>query len=204
MAKKLMLLRHGEAASNKEKFFAGWTDTALTELGIMQAKHLGKRLEKEKFDCIFCSDLQRAKKTLELAGIKGRMIFAKELREKNYGELEGKRWGGRKEYYMHHVDPYAKAPGGENYKEVQERVVKYFYREINTGRQGNVLIVSHHGPIVMLACHLMGIGLENWRALRMGNAGLSIFEKEGKRFRLTLWNSLSRFGMETNRRLIEE
>ena len=35
--KKIVLLRHGESAWNKENRFTGWTDVDLTEKGIEEA-----------------------------------------------------------------------------------------------------------------------------------------------------------------------
>lgn len=197
-----MLLRHAEAESNRGKFFAGWTDTPLTPLGMQQATWLGKRLKKEKFGRVFCSDLLRAKDTLRLSGISAPAVFSPALREKNYGKLEGVDWENRPDLYADHSDPYKRAPGGESLQDVQQRVVEYFKKEIAASPYGNVLIVSHHGPLVLLSCHLLGIGLDNWRTLRLGNAGLSNFEFEGGCFRLTLWNSLSHLGMVTNRKLL--
>ena len=39
--KKIVLLRHGESAWNKENRFTGWTDVDLTEKGIAEACKAG-------------------------------------------------------------------------------------------------------------------------------------------------------------------
>ena len=39
--KKLVLLRHGESAWNKENRFTGWTDVDLSEKGLAEAKKAG-------------------------------------------------------------------------------------------------------------------------------------------------------------------
>ncbi len=202
MLDSFMLLRHAEAQSNHGKFFAGWTDCPLTPLGREQAALLSKRLGHEKFSHVFCSDLERAKDTLKHCGVKAPATFATELREKNYGKLEGVNWGGESQYYADHLDPFKVAPGGESAQMVQTRVVDYFESTICKSDARHALIVSHHGPIMLLACHLLNIPLKNWRSLRMGNAGLSRFDFEEGLFRLTLWNSLSHLGMATNRRLL--
>ncbi|MFH1095553.1 MAG: histidine phosphatase family protein [Candidatus Micrarchaeota archaeon] len=201
MLKRLMLLRHAEAESNDARFFAGWKDVPLTKLGIEQAEALEKRLSHERFDHVFCSDLGRAKETLRLSGVEAPTEYAPALREKNYGELEGVSWDGTDDYDRYHLDPFVRSPGGESSLDVQRRVVNYFHTHVVNQGYGSVLIVSHHGPIVLLACHLLGMPLEKWRTLRMGNAGLSIFSQDERMMRLTLWNSLSNFGMMTNRPL---
>lgn len=42
--KKIVLLRHGESAWNKENRFTGWTDVDLTEKGIAEAEKAGQLL----------------------------------------------------------------------------------------------------------------------------------------------------------------
>ena len=43
--KKIVLLRHGESAWNKENRFTGWTDVDLTEKGIAEACKAGELLK---------------------------------------------------------------------------------------------------------------------------------------------------------------
>ena len=64
--KKIVLLRHGESAWNKENRFTGWTDVDLTEKGIEEARKAGDLLRKEGFvfDKAYTSYLKRAVKTL--------------------------------------------------------------------------------------------------------------------------------------------
>ena len=66
--KKLLLIRHGESAWNKENRFTGWTDVPLSEQGIAEAKKAGKVLKEEgfKFKVAYTSYLKRAIKTLWL------------------------------------------------------------------------------------------------------------------------------------------
>ena len=64
--KKIVLLRHGESAWNKENRFTGWTDVDLTEKGIAEAKKAGQLLIDNgfQFDKAYTSYLKRAVKTL--------------------------------------------------------------------------------------------------------------------------------------------
>ena len=43
--RKIVLLRHGESAWNKENRFTGWTDVDLTEKGIAEAEKAGETLK---------------------------------------------------------------------------------------------------------------------------------------------------------------
>jgi 2,3-bisphosphoglycerate-dependent phosphoglycerate mutase len=93
---KLVLLRHGESIWNKENRFTGWTDVALSEKGIEEAKEAGRILEKEGFvpEAAYTSYLSRAIKTLWLVLEEMNMMYVPvnktwRLNEKHYGELQG-------------------------------------------------------------------------------------------------------------------
>ena len=94
--KKIVLLRHGESAWNKENRFTGWTDVDLTEKGIEEARKAGDLLRKEGyvFDKAYTSYLKRAVKTLN--NVLDRMDQdwipvekSWRLNEKHYGALQG-------------------------------------------------------------------------------------------------------------------
>ncbi len=63
----LHLVRHGESEANRDKVFGGGTfDSPLSEIGISQAKELGKQFKRENITGIISSNQIRAKKTAEL------------------------------------------------------------------------------------------------------------------------------------------
>ena len=62
----LYIVRHGQTDWNVQKLLQGQQDSALTELGITQAKELQETLREIHFDGIFSSDLLRTKKTAEI------------------------------------------------------------------------------------------------------------------------------------------
>ena len=66
--KKIVLLRHGESAWNKENRFTGWTDVDLTEKGIEEAYKAGELLRKEGyvFDKAYTSYLKRGRQNIKL------------------------------------------------------------------------------------------------------------------------------------------
>jgi len=94
--KRLVLLRHGESAWNKENRFTGWTDVDLTEKGIEEARAAGKLLRKEgfDFDFTFTSVLKRAIRTLNFALEEMDRLWLPvekdwRLNERHYGGLQG-------------------------------------------------------------------------------------------------------------------
>jgi 2,3-bisphosphoglycerate-dependent phosphoglycerate mutase len=93
---KLVLIRHGESAWNKENRFAGWTDVDLTETGREQAREAGCLMKSEgfTFDVAHVSVLKRALWTLWLALSEMELLwipFEKSwrLNERHYGALQG-------------------------------------------------------------------------------------------------------------------
>jgi 2,3-bisphosphoglycerate-dependent phosphoglycerate mutase len=94
--KKIVLLRHGESAWNKENRFTGWTDVGLTELGLAEAKAAGQLLKAEgyAFDVAYTSVLRRAVKTLwtvleEMDRMWIPVHHSWRLNERHYGALQG-------------------------------------------------------------------------------------------------------------------
>ncbi|HUQ27025.1 MAG TPA: 2,3-diphosphoglycerate-dependent phosphoglycerate mutase [Usitatibacter sp.] len=94
--KKIVLLRHGESAWNRENRFTGWKDVDLTEKGIAEARAAGKLLSAEgyDFDFTFTSLLKRAIRTLNLALAEMDRVWLPvekdwRLNERHYGALTG-------------------------------------------------------------------------------------------------------------------
>lgn len=94
--KKIVLLRHGESAWNKENRFTGWTDVDLTAQGIAEAKEAGRLLKEGSFtfDIAYTSVLKRAIRTLwltldELDLMWIPVVRSWRLNERHYGALQG-------------------------------------------------------------------------------------------------------------------
>ncbi len=93
---KLVLIRHGESTWNLENRFTGWTDVALTDTGIEQARNSGRLLKAEgyDFDVAYTSVLKRATHTLwhaldEMDRTWLPVVHSWRLNERHYGGLQG-------------------------------------------------------------------------------------------------------------------
>jgi len=93
---KLVLLRHGESAWNRENRFTGWTDVDLSAQGVEEARSAGRLLKADgyDFDLAFTSVLRRAIRTLHLVLEELDRLWlpvAKDwrLNERHYGALQG-------------------------------------------------------------------------------------------------------------------
>jgi len=94
--KKIILLRHGESAWNKENRFTGWTDVDLTAKGVEEAGKAGELMREAGFvfDLAHTSVLKRAIKTLWLALERMDLMWIPvlhswRLNERHYGALQG-------------------------------------------------------------------------------------------------------------------
>lgn len=93
---RVILLRHGESAWNRENRFTGWTDVDLTEQGIAEARSAGRVLAAAGFkpEVAFTSVLKRAIRTLWLVMEEMDRMWIPvhrhwRLNERYYGSLQG-------------------------------------------------------------------------------------------------------------------
>lgn len=93
---KLVLLRHGLSAWNKENRFTGWTDVDLNEEGLAEAKQAARLLREGgfSFDVAFTSVLKRAIRTLWIVLDAMDLMWIPvyrswRLNERHYGALQG-------------------------------------------------------------------------------------------------------------------
>jgi len=137
-------IRHGESTANVESWYAGQSDSPLTEVGRIQAAELAQVLRRTTYDRVFVSDLSRALETAR-AIVEGRgleLVVTPRLRERSCGALEGKsvaeleRTGALATFYEFDGRP----PGGESLRDVARRVLDYL-AEIDA--DGRALVVSH-------------------------------------------------------------
>ena len=93
---KLVLVRHGESAWNKENRFTGWTDVDLSAQGRAEALEAGLVLKTGgyTFDVAYTSVLKRAIRTLWLVQDEMDLMWIPvhrswRLNERHYGALQG-------------------------------------------------------------------------------------------------------------------
>ena len=153
---KITYFVHCTTGDNQNGISSGWSDPPLSKLGEQQSIALKDQTKDKHFDVVFCSDLQRARKTAELAwGGKYEIIPDARLRECNYGEMNGhpsEEVEPLQEKEMH-FQPF---PNGESYEDVKNRVADFleFLRK-NYDRK-SVALVGHKAPQMALDVLLIG------------------------------------------------
>ncbi|MBI5153429.1 MAG: class I tRNA ligase family protein [Parcubacteria group bacterium] len=149
-------MRHGESTHNVEGTMAGgaYLDTShLTERGRKQIHVLGKKLQKEKIDVIYCSPAERTKETAEIIRkhVRAPIFFDERLVEIRAGIFDGKSMNDYGAFHLDPLDKFSKpSPGGESLNEVARRMMS-FIEEINKKHIGKrILLISHGDPLWML------------------------------------------------------
>lgn len=176
MSTNITYFVHGTTTDNEKKLATGWSHGELSAKGIGQSKELGKLVDDQYFDVVFCSDLKRAIDSAEFAfGDKYKILQDKRLRECNYGDFNEKikDWD-----IADYIDK--RYPGGESYFDVQLRISDFlsFLSENYTGK--NVAIVAHQAPQlaldVLLDCKTWPEAIEtDWRKQKAWKPGWKYF-----------------------------
>ncbi|MBI4187638.1 MAG: histidine phosphatase family protein, partial [Chloroflexi bacterium] len=197
---RLLLVRHGISEFNMVRRFAGYSDVEMNAAGYEQVGKLRDRLAGEKINAVYSSDLKRAVATAEIisAACNVDIVTCSELREVNYGSIEGLTFQEIKDRYPDIAElitnfslEQLSFPGGESFTDFIERTSKFVSRLEKHAPEQTVLIVSHSGPLRVLVCHLLGLGMEHWRQIRLDNASLSIIETYPQRTIISLLNDTS-------------
>ena len=164
--KKLVLLRHGEIEGSGNRY-TGVTNARLSERGRGKIVSLAEGLQKERFDGVICSPLDRCRDTLQLLGRSEHAIIDERIREIDFGLWENKTFSFIKKQYPQEVvewsggGPKFRFPDGESVGEFQTRVAD-FARSLSTMAGERILIVTHGGVIRHLICFLLNLPMVNY------------------------------------------
>lgn len=195
---ELILVRHGETAWNFEKIYRGRSDVDLDEVGIKQAKLLGKYLSNYGLEAIHSSPLKRA---LDTANIIARyqkidVQIAEGLVDFDYGE-----WQCLPEQEVERLYPAllnewrnnphkVRMPGGESLEDVRERAIEVV-NDVLSNYQRGVVLVSHRVVNKVLICSLLGLDNSHFWNIKQDVGGITTFNYVDGRFVLTRHNDTS-------------
>ena len=144
-------LRHGESETNRRRVIAGSQDPSLTERGLGQAHAAARQVSALPIAAVYASPKRRAADTARIAaaalGLPVRIID--NLRERHWGELEGRPTTERKTHFM-------TPRGGEGWEAFGDRVWSAL-SAIDGPAPG--LIVAHAGIMLVLQ-HKLEIGVD--------------------------------------------
>lgn len=171
MARRLLLVRHGDTVGESSIRYYGRTDVALSELGRAQMRAarelLRSRLNPFHFDAVFGSGLSRALEGARIIAGPGAAITAiDDLNEVDFGAFEGLTDDEIKARYpveyarwnRNRIDPALTYPGGENRGAFTRRVERGATLMLEQVKDGaTALLVAHRGVIRAVMRFLCGI-----------------------------------------------
>ena len=159
---KLILVRHGESAGNRDRIFAvSPHDLPLTELGYTQASGAA-RLIAARFHPrrVVSSEMLRARETARViaAALDLPLRLEPDLHEREIGAHRGRPYDSfLSEPDYDPLHPWAWKPrGGESYEEVQARVGPILDRLAAEDPDGETVVVSHGGVMTCLWAYVTG------------------------------------------------
>jgi broad specificity phosphatase PhoE len=184
MATDVYLVRHGETEWSNTGQHTGSTDLPLLPEGEEQGRLLGRLLAGIRFAAVWSSDLQRARRTAELAGLRPEVTPL--LREFGYGAYEGRTsdeiWRERPGWQLF-VDG---CPGGESPAQVAARA-RTFLAGLDPV-EGAVAVFSHGHFVRALAMAWTDLDIAAAGSLAVDTASIGLLH-DGSRGRvIQRWN----------------
>jgi len=162
MAKKVILIRHGETIANNEMRYVVWSDPPLNEEAVRQANLLSKSFKSIKPNLVLPSPLKRAKQTADICagGLGVDIVRDDDLKEIDFGEWENltyreisQKHGALAKNWID-CSPDFNFPGGESMKHFAERVERVSARMKNE-KVETVVAFTHGGVIGQSICQLL-------------------------------------------------
>lgn len=195
---RLVLVRHGITAWNREGRFQGHSDPPLSDAGRAEAELAAARLAADpalRPARIVASDLERAFAT---AAALGRAVGATPVADARWREIGQGEWEGRThaELEVDDAERYRawreasglrQPPGGEAIDDARARVVEAL-DELAAGDAWPACVVSHGGLLRIVATVLLG---EIPPPLDVDNASISVVNRRSDgQWQLERWNDV--------------
>ena len=161
-------------------------------MGVQQANRIGEKLKTELSDkkfVMYSSDLLRAKQTAENIGkyLGLAPILRAELRERNLGKCCGK----SVQWLRDNLEMQEKTIDDRLFSDAESRRdewnrLKPFFDEIMTGKDENIIIVSHGDLLSVFNTMFLGLNIETINTSEIfglaGGVSHMVVNNDGKRF----------------------
>jgi len=191
---KIIITRHGETLENQEGIIQGNLPGTLSQKGIEQAEKLAERLKEEKLDKVFSSDLARSSDTTRIILKYHKEVpveFTRELRERNLGELQGKRKEDLGIDKNKLVGDYLSNKEGETSEQMFERGKVFINKLINNFPEKTILLVGHNGINKAIILTILGKTIENIREIEsQKNTAITIINIKNDRITMKVHNCI--------------
>ncbi len=166
----------------------------LTALGREQAVALGHRLAGHRFELVLTSPLSRAAETARLAGFGESAAVEADLREWDYGDLEGRRTEDIRTDYPGWSIWAGPWPGGETADAVAQRADRVLVRCLDPDLEGDALLFGHGHLLRVLAARWLGLAPASGGLFALATATVSILGWDREQPVVETWNEACHLG----------
>jgi 2,3-bisphosphoglycerate-dependent phosphoglycerate mutase len=179
---RMYLARHGQTDWNVEGRMQGGTDTPLNATGRQQAAALKDHLKDVRFDAVYSSTLSRSRETAEIVRGQVSLTSLAGLGERRFGKFEGLLSDAPDtgpEFQRRRWDPQDALDGGESWVAFTERVRSALQTIRAKHPSGAILVVGHGGTNQAILQIMLGLSLDDTRAITQNNDELYLIELDG-------------------------
>lgn len=186
---RVLLIRHGETAWNRDGRWQGHSDVPLSPAGYEQAARLAAHLRQQDLAIrmVYSSDLQRA---LETARTVANVLGAELVLDPSWKEIDVGTWSGllRADIEKQYADDWRRIAagedlprgGGETFSAFSERIVRALNALRDLHVDQTVAVVTHGGAIRAALMHVLGLP---WHRIRevatIGNTAVNELAWDG-------------------------
>lgn len=201
---RLYLVRHGQTEWNLEGRMQGSKDSPLTELGIYQAKQLGKSLDKVNIDMVYSSSSERTMTTAKIiVGQRELNIIPRdELKEMNFGFWEGMTFDEIREKYEDLYQSFWNTPHllnecpGESFEELRDRLIGFVNRVIKDHEGKDILLVTHGVALKMIINSFKGLDIKDvFQGEILKPTSLTVVEVEGNNYEFLKYGDTEHYNL---------
>jgi broad specificity phosphatase PhoE len=185
----MYLIRHGATEANLAEPYrlqGRKSDVPLARVGIRQAEATRDFLAIRPIDACYCSPMLRAVQTASIVAAPHGLspVPIPDLVECDVGRWEGLDWQAIRyldadAYHRFHANPVLQGyPDGESFADVHRRVVGVLDGLLDHHAGQTILIVAHHVVNRVYLAGLLGLPIEQARAVSLNNCGISVVVRE--------------------------
>ncbi len=200
MIARVILIRHGQTAWNRDERIRGQSDIPLDETGLEQAQATARYIAARwPLTAVYASPLQRAMATAraiaDAQGLKVQPLNG--LLDLSFGEWEGLPIPEVQARYPDLWRAWMEAPhtvhfpGGEGLDDVRERSMAALRDVVNRHSGETVAMVAHRVVNQVLLCAVLGLGNDHFWQIGQDTCAVNEIEWNGRFYRLTLMNDTS-------------
>jgi broad specificity phosphatase PhoE len=192
------LVRHGEHALQGRIIAGHKGGIGLSAKGRAESAAMAERLAREELAAIYASPLDRTRETAAILGTRLDVPIAirDDLIELDFGEWTGLTFdqvrGDPRWVPWQSCRSIAQIPGGESWRQVQDRIVGALFDLRRRHPQGGIALVSHGDVIRAALLFALGMPLDLSSRIEIGTGSLSTVRIDDAQIRVLALNERPR------------